>query len=51
MLHNVSGKQVKIDLSDLELSFTRINASIGRGDAVLQGTTLLLDGQTSVVLR
>ncbi len=51
VLHNVSGEPVEIDLSALELSFTRINASIGRGDAVLQGTTLLLDGQTSVVLR
>ena len=35
----------------LELPFSEISAFIGRGSARIQGDSLILDGQTSVVLR
>ncbi len=51
VLHNTSMAPQKLDLAALGLDFTEISASIGLGAAELEGTTLYLDGQTSVVLR
>ncbi len=51
VLHNTTRNPVTIELADVTgLEITGINASIGLGGAVLDGTTLTLDGQTSVVL-
>ena len=51
VLHNTSQNTVQIDLKTLELPFSAINAVIGQGSARIQGNSLFLDGQTSVVLR
>lgn len=51
VLHNTARSAITVDLSDAaQLKFTQINASIGAGTAVLNGTMLTLDPQTSVVL-
>ena len=51
VLHNPSGSAITVDLSDVtDIGFTKINAAIGAGSATLDGTTLTLDSQTSVVL-
>ena len=51
VLHNTTDSAITVDLSAVtDLPFTRINAAIGAGTAVLEGTTLTLDAQTSVVL-
>ena len=51
VLHNTSGSAVTVDLSSVtNVHFTQINAAIGAGSAVLDGTMLTLDSQTSVVL-
>ena len=51
VLHNTTNSAVTVDLSAAtDLPFTRINAAIGVGAAVLEGSTLTLDAQTSVVL-
>lgn len=51
VLHNTTGSAITVDLADIEDgSFTQINASIGVGAASLEGTTLTIESQTSVVL-
>ena len=49
VLHNTTGSAATVDLS--KLGVTEIRAFIGMGGAGLDGTTLTLDGQTSVVLK
>ena len=51
VLHNPSNGAKTVDLAALGLDFDRVAAFIGMGEAQLDGTTLRLDGQTSVVLR
>ena len=52
VLHNPSGSAATLDLAALDLSaFTAISGFVGMGRATLEGTSLTLDGQTSVVLR
>lgn len=52
VVHNASGTERTVDLSKMtELSFERIAASIGQGEAVLDGAMLSLGPQTSAVLR
>ena len=52
VLHNTSTAEQQVDLSTLsDRSFTVIAASIGLGEAKLEGTVLTLGAQTSVVLR
>lgn len=52
ILHNVSTDIQEIDLATLGLSdYKQLNAFVGLGDAKLEGTKLIISGQTSVVLR
>ena len=51
MLHNPSTGTKTVDLAALGLDYTELTAVIGMEDAGLEGTTLTLGGQTSVVLR
>ena len=52
VLHNPSGSSSTLDLAALGLGeFTRISGFVGMNDASLDGTTLTLGSQTSVVLR
>ena len=49
VLHNTTDAGATVDLS--ELGVTELRAVIGVGDASIEGTTLKLGGQTSVVLK
>ncbi len=52
VLHNTTQRTITLDLAAAsDLSFTQISAVIGMGTAVLDGTLLTLEGQTSAVLR
>jgi len=52
VLHNTSLSAVTVDISTLtDISFETISAYVGVGVATLDGTTLTIEGQTSVVLR
>ena len=51
VLHNTSTSTVTIDLSLIEGFTCSGFTAVGLGSATLDGTTLTLDGQTSVVLR
>ena len=52
VLHNPSGSAATLDLAALGLSeFTVVSGFAGMEEARLEGTTLTLGGQTSVVLR
>ena len=51
VLHNTTLGTKTVDLAALDLDFTEIAACIGMGEAELEGTSLRLGGQTSVVLR
>ena len=51
VLHNPAQSAVTVDLAALGLDFDSIAACIGAGEATLEGSTLSLGGQTSVVLR
>ena len=51
VLHNPAQSPVTVDLSALGLDFDSIAACIGAGEATLEGSSLRLEGQTSVVLR
>ena len=52
VLHNTSKKDVTIDLSTLtDLPLQTLVAYVGMGMATLEGTTLTIAAQTSVVLR
>ena len=49
VLHNTTNSAASIDLQTLGVS--EIRAFIGMGEAALDGTTLTLDAQTSVILK
>ncbi len=52
VLHNTTENVLTLDLSQAtDLSFTTVSAVVGMGSATLEGTTVTLEGQTSVVLR
>lgn len=52
VLHNTTENVLTLDLSQAtDLSFTAVSAVVGMGSATLEGTTVTLEGQTSVVLR
>lgn len=52
VMHNTKTEPVTIDLSKItDIHFDALAAIVGEGSATLNGTTLTLDGQTSVVLR
>ncbi len=52
VLHNTTLEPVTVDLSELtDVSLTQIAAYAGLGKATLEGTTLTVEPQTSVVLR
>ena len=52
VIHNTSQNDQSVDLSTLtDRGFTVLAASIGLGEASLDGTVLTLQGQTSAVLR
>ena len=52
VLHNTTDKAVTIDLTKLtDVNLTVLAAYAGKGTATLEGTTLTIEGQTSVVLR
>ena len=51
VLHNTSLSAVTVDLAQAGLSVSELRAVIGQGGATLEGSTLSIDGQTSVVLR
>ncbi len=52
VLHNTTTEPVTLDLAKLtDVSFDTLAAVVGLGNATLEGTTLTIDGQTSVVLR
>ena len=52
VLHNASPDEQSIDLAALtDRGFTVLAASIGQGEASLDGTVLTLGPQTSAVLR
>ncbi|MCD7859772.1 MAG: hypothetical protein LUH51_06320 [Firmicutes bacterium] len=50
VLHNTTSESYSVDISTLG-DFSAIAAAIGLGEATLDGTTLTLEAQTSVVLR
>ena len=51
VLHNTTANAVTLELADITgLEITGVLAAVGMGNASLDGTTLTLDGQTSVVL-
>ena len=50
VLHNTTGSDAELDLSGIG-DFTQISGFVGLGQARLEGTTLILEAQTSVVLR
>ncbi len=52
LLHNTSGEELSCDLSSLSGgSFTQICDYIGVGDARIEGNTLIIGPQTSVILK
>ena len=52
VLHNTTARPLKVDLAGIGLErFARIVGAPGRGRATLDGTVLVLEGQTSAVLR
>lgn len=52
VLHNTTTKAITVDISALtDVSFETIAAYVGMGIATLDGTTLTIEAQTSVVLR
>ena len=50
VIHNVGDEAATVDLSAAGVTLDRINGTVGLGTASLDGTSLTLDGQTSVVL-
>ena len=50
VLHNASTDEAVLDLSKLGLDFSVLRNFVGMGEANLDGTTLTIGGQTSVVL-
>ncbi len=52
VFHNTSGSRAEIDLSAVtDVEFTTLAAFIGMGQAQLEGNILILDPQTSAVVR
>ena len=52
VLHNTTTSAITIDLTTItDIDFAVLAAVVGMGNATLDGTSLTLDGQTSVVLR
>ena len=52
VLHNPSNKAVVLDLNAMELAeFAKLSGFVGMGSALLEGSSLTLDAQTSAVLR
>ena len=52
VLHNTTQRDMVIDLAGVtDISFSQVSAYAGAGFATLEGTTLTLSAQTSVVLR
>lgn len=52
VLHNATTEPITVDLAQVtDLPLKEICAAIGMGEAKLEGTSLTVDGQTSVVLR
>lgn len=52
VLHNTTPRRVTLDLSQVtDQSFSAVSAVIGQGEAALDGGKVILEGQTSVVLR
>ena len=52
VLHNPGASELTVELPTVtDLRFSEISAVIGAGEAALDGTTLTLGAQTSVVLR
>lgn len=52
VLHNTTTDEVKVDLAKLSgPEMTQISAVVGLGSARLEGTILIMDPQTSVILR
>ena len=51
VFHNTTPRDVKIDLTACtDQAFDKISASIGLGEAFLNGSFLTLEGQTTAVL-
>lgn len=51
VLHNPTGRDIMLDLASAGLTMTTLAAVVGAGPATLEGSTLTISGQTSVVLR
>lgn len=52
VIHNTTEESITLDLSQAtDVTFAQVAAIVGKGNATLNGTTLTIDGQTSVVLR
>ena len=51
VLHNTTTRDITVDLAAAGVDMSLIAAVVGVGAATLEGTTLTLSGQTSVVLR
>ncbi len=52
VLHNTTSEAITVELSQAtDLTFTEVRSVIGNGSATLDGSTLTLGAQTSVVLR
>ncbi|MBQ6465006.1 MAG: hypothetical protein IJJ43_01900 [Oscillospiraceae bacterium] len=51
VLHNTTAEPITVDLVDAGLDFSELRAAVGPGGATLEGTTLTIGAQTSVVLR
>ena len=52
VIHNTTGESVVLDLATLtDVPLTVIQAYVGMGEATLEGTTLTIAAQTSVVLK
>ena len=52
IIHNISNEDITISMSKLtNISFKEMNAFVGNGTATYDNDTLVISGQTSVVLR
>ncbi len=52
VLHNTTTRSVTLDLAAAtDIPFATLAAFVGAGEATLEGSTVTIDGQTSVVLR
>ena len=52
VIHNTTNESVVLDLAAItDVPLTQLQAYAGMGDATLEGTTLTIAAQTSVVLK